>query len=58
MGLEVGEVLFPDRGKALFNGQKSHQERGGMSAQQTEANVARTVPSEQVLQWLAVRVHV
>lgn len=61
LGLEVGEVLFPESGKSVFIGQKSHQEGGRMSAQQTEANVTRTetpVTSEQILQRLAVRVHV
>lgn len=61
LGPVMGEVLFPDSGKSVFKGQKSHQEGGRMSAQQTEANVSRTetaITSEQVWQGLAVRVRV
>lgn len=61
LGLGVGRVLFPDSGKWVFKGQKSHQEGGIMSVQQTKANVTRTetlVTSEWILQRLAVRVHV
>lgn len=56
LGPVIGEVLFPDSGKSVFKGQKSHQEGGRVSAQQTKANVSRTetpVTSEQVWQGLA-----